>query len=581
MIGLTLVLNQACGMLGNDGAKKSGQTKGIDTSFKKEPKNLSEGKQLEFDSRLFEAIKHRHIGNLEKAIKLLKRCEDIKPTEPVVYYELSKIYNSRNKLDKALTHAKEAVKYGGDQYWYLRNLANIYKARKAYKEGAKVMEKIIKKHDAGPRFYFRLANMYIRQQNLDKALGVYDRFEDAFGQDPQVIKQKKRIYLRQNKVEKAANEIRDLIEEHPNNLKYYRQLADIYKANGKNEKALDVYEQMLEIKPGDGQTQMALAGHYYRKGKKEKAFNFVKKAFSNPNLPVDKKVKFMLSKYVKQGGNSQKKQEAFKLAKILVETHPDQAKSHALYGDLLYQNDRVKEAREEYQKSLKYKKDNFSVWQNLLQINYQLNQYEVLKTKSQKALTYFPNQPIVYFYNGMAHKELGNLKKAAEQLEAGSNLVINNENLKSRFYSNLAMTYHDLKKYDLSDEYFEKALSLNPNDPFILNNYSWYLALRGERLEKAKKMSKKSLKLRPNTAAYLDTYGWIMYRQGNYQKAKEYVGRALEKSPEDPELLEHYGDILYKMGKENKAVKYWKKAKTNGGDQENLDKKITQRKIID
>lgn len=581
LIGFTLPIIQGCGILGGQSGSTSADTDPVDTVGVKAAKDLSESEQLEFNSRYFDALTNRHIGKPEKAIRLFKKCRRIKPTAPSVYYELSKLYKNNGKSDEALTYAKESVKYGDDQYWYLKNLAKIYRRRKDYKQAASTMEKMIDKHEPGPRFFFQLANVYLRQQKLNKAIKVYDRFEKEFGADQQVTNQKKRIYLRQNKVEKAADVIRNMIKNEPENLNHYRELADIYMANEKQKKALEVYEKMLAIDPGNGKAQMALANYYKQRGKTDTAFSYLEKAFKNPDLSADQKVKFMLSQYLKRGMNDEIERDAFKLAEILVQEHPENAKTHAMYGDLLYRDDQSEKARIHYLKSLNYKQDNFSVWQNLLQINYQLQDFEALKEKSEKALTYFPNQPIVYFYSGIANKEFGQLEKAVSQFETGLNLNVNNENLKTQFYSNLAMTYHDMKNYVECDKNFEKALDLNPNDPYILNNYSWYLALRGEKLEKARKMSDKSLELQPSNSAYLDTYGWIVYKQGKFQKAKEYVGKALERNPGDPELLEHYGDILYKLKKKDEAVKYWKKAKKNGGNQAILSEKITKKALLD
>ena len=45
------------------------------------------------------------------------------------------------------------------------------------------------------------------------------------------------------------------------------------------------------------------------------------------------------------------------------------------------------------------------------------------------------------------------------------------------------------KEYESSDSLFELSLKINPSNPTVLNNYSYYLSLRGVDLEKAKEMS--------------------------------------------------------------------------------------------
>ena len=570
---------QGCSLLSKDSqTEAAGQSKPSNEAENQE-EALTEREKQTFQSIYFEGVKNKAIGNTRRAVKQFRKALGINPAAEAAHYELSRLLEKQKAGDSAVMHARKAVALSDSSYWYLKHLGGLYRDHNRYGKAAQVMEQITKEHEEGPKFYYQLANVYIRQNKLDKALQTYKRFEENFGVDPQIVRQQKRIYLQKNEVEKAADAVRGLIEQNPNQLRYYRQLAKLYSANDRPEKAKGVYEEMVKLAPDDGQTQMALAQYYSKQGKPEKAFDNLKKAFEDASLDVDRKVKFMLSNYLQQRLNSKQTQQAFELGQTLVEAHPESAKAHAAYGDVLYRNDRPTDAMQEYEAALASSKDNFSVWQNLLQIYLQESRYQKLERQSSRALTYFPNQPLLYYFHGLGLKENGKTDKAVKQFESGLNLVSGNRQLKTQLYSNLGMTYHDMADYQESEKYFDKALELNPGDPFILNNYSWYLALRGDKLSKAEKMSAKSLEKQPNNSAYLDTYGWIQYKKGNYQKAEKYIKRALEQNPEDPELLEHYGDVLYKLDQIDKATKYWKQARNQGGPNDELSKKIRNRRI--
>lgn len=570
---------QGCGLLGLGGKPEATAAKSAEAKQVKMP-TLSDREQQLFQRAYFEGLKEKHIGNTSRAIQNFRRALKVNPGAEAANYELSRLLQDRKAGDSAVMHARKAVSLSDSGYWYLKHLSELYRDQNRYQKAAPIMEQIIKVHEEGPRFYYQLANVYIRQDKLDLALKTYERFEENFGVDPQVVRQQKRIYLQQNKVEKAAEAVRGLIEANPNRLKYYHQLAKLYQANGKTEKAKSVYDEMLKIAPQNGQTQMALAQYYSKQGNQQKAFQKLKKAFQDAELGIDKKVKFMLSNYLRGQLNAGQREQAFKLARILTEAHPNSAKAHATYGDLYYQNNKLDKALKAYEKAIQYTKDNFSVWQNLLQIYLRERRYQELEQQSSRALTYFPNQPVLYYFHGLGLKENGKKNKAVQQFESGLSLVSGNQNLKTQLFSNLGMTYHDMGAYEASEKNFEKALKLNPGDPFILNNYSWYLALRGDSLTKAEEMSAKTLKKRPGNSAYLDTYGWIQYKKGNYQKAKTYIGRALEQSPNDPELLEHFGDVHYQLDQVNEAVMYWKRAKTQGGDEDKLEQKVQSRQLL-
>jgi tetratricopeptide (TPR) repeat protein len=146
-----------------------------------------------------------------------------------------------------------------------------------------------------------------------------------------------------------------------------------------------------------------------------------------------------------------------------------------------------------------------------------------------------------------------------------------------QFYGLLGEVYKNKGDHKKSDAAFEAGLKLNPNDDMLLNNYSYYLSLRKEKLRKALKMSGKTVKRNPDNSTYLDTYGWILFQMGKVQEAEKYIGKAIRNGGGDsPEILLHYGDIMKALGKDGEAVRYWKKALEKGGDKEEIEKRINK-----
>ena len=151
-----------------------------------------------------------------------------------------------------------------------------------------------------------------------------------------------------------------------------------------------------------------------------------------------------------------------------------------------------------------------------------------------------------------------------------------------QFYSNLGDVYNKLKNYTESDKYFEKALTIDPNEATVLNNYAYYLSVRNEQLDKAETMSKKSNELVANSASYQDTYAWILFRESKFADAKIWLEKAMQSGGDkNGTILEHYGDVLFKLGDVEKAVSYWNQAKATGDHSEIIDKKITDKKLYE
>jgi Tfp pilus assembly protein PilF len=148
------------------------------------------------------------------------------------------------------------------------------------------------------------------------------------------------------------------------------------------------------------------------------------------------------------------------------------------------------------------------------------------------------------------------------------------KDLRLQAFMSLGELYHEEEQYSKSDENFEAALEMGPDNPSTLNNYAYFLSLRNEQLDRAATMVKKAIAADPASTAYQDTYGWILYLQGDFTGAEEWIGKAVSAGSSSSEVLEHYGDVWIKLGNAEKARQYWQKAIDNGAADLNIEEKI-------
>ncbi|NVK51801.1 MAG: hypothetical protein HWD85_02625 [Flavobacteriaceae bacterium] len=79
---------------------------------------------------------------------------------------------------------------------------------------------------------------------------------------------------------------------------------------------------------------------------------------------------------------------------------------------------------------------------------------------SNKGLTYFPAQPVLYLMNAKALNNNKQYKKAIEQLTIGIDFVIDTPNLEANFYDELAISYKALGNEKEAIKHKNKALAL-------------------------------------------------------------------------------------------------------------------------
>ncbi|MCG8694081.1 MAG: tetratricopeptide repeat protein, partial [Minwuiales bacterium] len=82
------------------------------------------------------------------------------------------------------------------------------------------------------------------------------------------------------------------------------------------------------------------------------------------------------------------------------------------------------------------------------------------------------------------------------------------------------------QQWDRAEADFLKALELRPEQPLVLNylGYSW--ADQGVNLDRAVEMIEQAVSLRPNDGYIVDSLGWVLFRMGRYEDAVGHLERA-------------------------------------------------------
>lgn len=549
-------------------------------SDKKEESALNNKQEIALTSRFIDANREKILGNDDEALKGFLTCLSINPKHHASMYEIARILQRKGRLEEALVYGKMAAESDPSNKWYLIQLAHTYEALKRHDESAQVYARLRKMEPYNMEFAYQHAGMLLYAGKTKEAIEVYDNIEEMIGVTEEISVQKEKLYLRENKVEEAIEEIEKLITAYPNESRYYGMLAELYASRGLYEKALETYTKAEQRDPENPFIHLSLAEFYERTGDAEKGNSYLEKAFSNPNLSIDTKVGMLLKMYQAAEMNQSIENRALVLSELMTHAHPGEAKAFAMYGDFLYQDRQLEKARDAYRQAITLDESKFLIWSQLLIIDSELNDMPQMLEDSKRAMELFPSQPTVYFFNGVANNQQKDHTAAISALETGLELVYGNPFLQVQMLASLGDAYHHVGQYKQSDSAYASALDYDPDNLYVLNNYSYFLSLRGEDLEKAAAMSFKTIQAEPTNASYLDTYGWILYRQGNYTDAIQYLGKALENGGgESAEVLEHYGDAQYKLGNLEEALNSWKTARKHGEGSEFLDKKIATQQL--
>ena len=544
-------------------------------------KVLNQKDSLQVREIYFEGLHEKLMENYPQAAISFNKVLDIDPANDAAMYELANMSFAQNKSTEAERLIRNAVTVAPDNEWYWSFLSEIYKKTNNISELVLVLEELIRLRPDKEEYYYDRANAFMILKKTDQAVAAYDEIESKFGSSQDLSSAKQRIMLQQGKPEQVEEALETQIKNNPDDVRNYLYLSDVFIKSGNRDKAIEVLNRAKAIAPANAMVRLALADNFKALKQFDNTFIELKVAFADPNLNIDEKVRIVLS-FFPMFADFTARAYANELASIMTKTHPDEAKAFAIYGDVLFQEKKYIEARDSYKKALKLNDQIYQIWEQLIRIEVSQGDFQQAAADGEEALTVFPNQAELYLFTGIAYSQTKNYDKAVSYLKNAAELETEDPEIRVQIFSTLGDSYNALKKFKESDQSYDKVLELNPDNSYVLNNYAYYLSLRGENLDKAEKMSRRSVQLNPNNASSEDTYAWILFKLKKYAEAKTWIEKALRNgTTNNSTQVEHYGDILYLLGEKDLALQQWIKAKSFGAGSENLNKKINEKRYVE
>jgi len=132
-----------------------------------------------------------------------------------------------------------------------------------------------------------------------------------------------------------------------------------------------------------------------------------------------------------------------------------------------------------------------------------------------------------------------------------------------------ALLAAQMNMLDLHEHDIRRVLEREPNNAHALNALGYTLADQTDRLEEALSLIEKALALEPDDPFVLDSMGWVQYRLGNHNEAIKYLQRAFDQR-KDPEIAAHLGEVLWVTGEQSAARSLWRRAMDESPDNEVL-----------
>lgn len=540
-------------------------------------------RELDFQYKYYylEGERQKALENHQLALTYYQQAKNIYPQNPSPYYVIALLLVNNDPF-AATEYASKAVKLDKNKnLFYIKTLLSCQILTNKIDDAIKSYKFLIKADPKNLTYYSDLTAIYENKKDYKNAIKTLNDAEKKFGINEIFSMAKESYYYKLNDKKKAIAEIKKLLESEPNNNKYKAIMGESYLINSDSINAEKYFSEIENAENIDANICLSVANYYQTKNNSKKYFEFLEKAFSDGNISIEIK-QSILFKCIESVEFSKiyKNEIKILLDKTLLD-YPDNVSFRAIAADYYINIADYKNAQAEMEFLITKDKDKYQVWQQLITIDYYLNDFQKMYEHSKDAVALFPNYLDLYKPYVTAAYATKHYSELIEAVDYASMLTISERETLIDFLSIQGEAYNNIKKYHESDSVFELVLTKDPNNLNTLNNYSYYLSLRNEKLDRALELSSKLIELEKNNPIYLDTYAWVLYKCEKFENALSLIDKTISLDSSRAIYYNHKGDILFKLNKINEAITMWEKAKELGDNSELLNNKINSKQLID
>lgn len=402
-------------------------------------------------------------GKKPEAIKLLDSLRRVTPPSASIHFELAKLYHSNRDINQAESNLKVAVQLEPDNIWLRKWEVSFARELGRNSEAVKTLQHLITLQPKDSETYDQIVQIYLKSEEYSKALQILELKEKNVGWSVGNTIMRAEILDASGKLNECIGTLKTITAKYPLEKKYYVLIVKILHANDKITESESYLKKILEIDPYDNDAKLGLLLLNKGKGTRDDYFASLMPLISNGDAPIDIKIKELMPYVQKHAvtadtilGN-----QLISVCDKLVIAHPGDAKSHAVYGDVLKNNGNYVAAIRQYEKTLSLNKKNYAVWEQLMFCQMFTQDFEALVATSSNAIDFFPNQAMSYYFASVALIAKNELKKAENTLAEASMIAAGNPDLDSRIMAATGQIYLLKKEFNKAKTYAEQAIQMS------------------------------------------------------------------------------------------------------------------------
>ncbi len=497
------------------------------------------------------------LGDVQTAFNTLDTLLQMDPANINARLLLTAIRARQGRLDLA----EEQLRYLSDKYpdsaQALLPLAEVLVQRGQVLEGRKFVNQVLTKHPTDAKAQLILVDSYLKEGKLDSAVALLDRWKatDSVHQ-LQFQLRKAQIFSRNKQYREAIAALSAYKDPKEANAPAFAERAVYYACLGKYDTAITMYKKLEDLAPGAKVRVKTMLFYLYMKT-------------NNPALALES-VKI-----------AQISDPSPALLPPIIAAYLSMGEENRALDVIKTQKDSVKKTLTNFKNELLPDREFIGQW--ALVTYFALNNQDAMAFEAVKDFyTRWPKVPVTTL---LWVGQLSNVGKPAEAAKILATLPkpdlteqfamvellskSNQADKAQKLAEKLAAEHPNLmginvflgdfwvkKDKEKALAFYQKELTVNPNNRVILNNLAWEFGVTQGNLAKAAPYLDKLQTMKNLDPQILDTVGWILALNGKFADGEKNIHIALDLVPDFPSYQYHMAYILTKTGNKPEARKY-------------------------
>lgn len=540
-----------------------------------------ESPHAEHQNRILSAVQFYSDNNLEGARSVLASVLAEDPDNDAAWYYMGLAALAERDAAQAEECLRKAADLDPENFWYRYRLAALYAVTQRKEITIDMYETLLEDFPKKSDLYLELVELYVAQNEYEKALETLKEVETVFGMTEAIAVYRFNLLRTLGRHEDAYGVLRDYNKDYSSPY-VLATLADYEMSMYNDSTALAYYDEALDLAPDYSPALLGKAETLRMTRKYDDYFTVLDRYVTLSDSPASAKSDYLMAVIQRTDPKFVRNfmPQIDSIVDRTVRMHPTDSTVLQTAGIYYYSTDRKDQAGIHFKANAEAWPSSLSASAGFVEYLMYAEEWETLSEEGRRAYERFPQETAFLEMASVGDFNLEEYDKVLEICNKVLEAAPRDSSKTLRAWSTMGDIYHRLGDGKKAYKAYDKALKINPDYVYVLNNYAYYLSEEGKNLGKAYAMSKKTIEAEPDNATYLDTFAWILYLQGKALEAKPFFKHAMLYGGKDSAvILDHYAEVLYALKEYDMAFVYWNLAKQkNDGDLPDLDAKIEERR---